>query len=76
MKTMELTEVKNFGIPDEVREFPQGRVEVVNIGGATVGRATLQPGWQWSPYAYHYAVTNHAVGGPGHYHASPAAYHR
>jgi hypothetical protein len=50
MKTMELnaTEVKSFKLPDDVREFPQGRVEVVNVGGATVGRATLQPGWQWS----------------------------
>jgi hypothetical protein len=30
---------KNFGKPDEVREFPKGRVELINIGGATIGRA-------------------------------------
>lgn len=41
-------ELKSFGKPDEVREFPKGRVELVNIGGATIGRATFQPGWKWS----------------------------
>jgi hypothetical protein len=29
-------ELKNFGTPDEVRDFPKGRLEV---GGATIGRA-------------------------------------
>jgi hypothetical protein len=41
-------EVKNFGQPDEVREFPYGRVELITVGGATIGRATLEPGWRWS----------------------------
>lgn len=41
-------ELKNFGTPDEVREFPNGRLELVNIGGATVGRAVFQPGWRWA----------------------------
>jgi hypothetical protein len=41
-------ELKSFGKPDEVREFPKGKVELVKIGNATVGRATLQPGWKWS----------------------------
>jgi len=45
---MNRAESKPFGKPDEVREFPNGRVELVQIGGATVGRATLQPGWRWS----------------------------
>lgn len=50
MKTMELNlvEVKNCGAPDEVREFPLGRLELVRIGGATVGRGTFQPGWHWT----------------------------
>jgi len=38
---------KSFEKPDEVREFPRGRVELVNIGGVTVGRATFEPGWRW-----------------------------
>jgi hypothetical protein len=41
-------ELKAFATPDEVREFPKGRLELVKIGGATVGRAILQPGWSWS----------------------------
>lgn len=41
-------EMKSFGKPDEVREFPKGRVEVIKIGNATIGRATFQPGWKWS----------------------------
>jgi hypothetical protein len=45
---MKKAEVKSFAKPDEVREFPLGRLELVTIGGATVGRATLQPGWRWS----------------------------
>ena len=45
---MKKAEMKSFGKPDEIREFPMGKVEIINIGGATVGRATLQPGWRWS----------------------------
>ena len=45
---MKKAELRNFGTPDEVREFPNGRVELFKIGGATVGRATLEPGWKWS----------------------------
>ena len=44
----EVTEVKNFERPDEVREFPHGRLELVRVGGAVIGRATLEPGWRWS----------------------------
>ncbi len=45
---MEKAEVKSLNVPDEVRAFPKGRLEVVKIGGASVGRATFQPGWRWS----------------------------
>jgi hypothetical protein len=45
---MTAAELKSFGTPDEVREFPLGRLELINIGGATIGRATFQPGWRWS----------------------------
>jgi class 3 adenylate cyclase len=34
--------------PNEVREFPSGRVEIYEIGDAVVGRQTFQPGWRWS----------------------------
>lgn len=41
-------EVKAFAVPDEVREFPKGRLELIKIGGATIGRAVFEPGWRWA----------------------------
>jgi hypothetical protein len=41
-------QLKGFGTPDEVRNFPQGRLELVKIGGATIGRAVFEPGWHWA----------------------------
>ena len=41
-------ELKSFGTPDEVREFPSGRLELVKVGGATIGRAVFEPGWRWA----------------------------
>jgi hypothetical protein len=41
-------EVKSFLQPDEVRTFPKGKLDLVNVGGALVGRAVLEPGWRWS----------------------------
>ncbi len=45
---MQKGELKGFGVPDEVRKFPKGRVELIKIGGATVGRAIFEPGWRWA----------------------------
>ena len=42
------TEHKTFAKPDEIREFPRGRAELVKIGGGEVGRLVFQPGWRWS----------------------------
>jgi uncharacterized RmlC-like cupin family protein len=42
--------LKRFDNPDEVREMPLGRFEIVRIGGLTIGRATYQPGWKWSEH--------------------------
>jgi len=42
------TEHKSFTHPEQTREFPHGRVEIINVGGADVGRMTLNPGWRWS----------------------------
>lgn len=47
-KRMDKAELKSFGKPDEVREFPKGKLELVKIGNATIGRATFMPGWKWS----------------------------
>ena len=42
--------LRRFEQPDEVREFPLGRFELVEIGGMTLGRATYEPGWKWSEH--------------------------
>ncbi len=39
---------KNFAAADEVRTFDKGRMEVITLGDATVGRATFHAGWKWS----------------------------
>ena len=41
-------ESRNFKQPDEVRTFTKGKVELVKLGDAVVGRATFEPGWRWS----------------------------
>ena len=45
---LETTEVKSFKAADEVREFPLGRLELIKVGGATIGRCVFEPGWRWS----------------------------
>ena len=40
--------LKRFETPDEVRVFAKGRLEIVRIGGLTIGRASYEPGWKWS----------------------------
>jgi hypothetical protein len=45
---MDKLEVKSFSKPDEVRTFDKGKVELIKVGGAMIGRATFQPGWKWS----------------------------
>ncbi len=41
-------ERRNLGDSQDVRKFERGQVQVVDLGGVTFGRATLQPGWKWS----------------------------
>ena len=45
---MPATEHRSFTTPDDIREFPNGRAEIVQAGGGEIGRLVLQPGWRWS----------------------------
>jgi len=45
---MARTEAKSFRKPEQVRTFPNGRIELVSHSETTIGRFTLQPGWRWS----------------------------
>jgi mannose-6-phosphate isomerase-like protein (cupin superfamily) len=56
--------LKRFDQPDETRNFPKGKFDLVRIGGMTIGRATYEPGWKWSvdiggPAALTYCTTEH-----------------
>jgi hypothetical protein len=33
--------------PDETRTFEKGKIDLVNLGDVTIGRAVLEPGWSW-----------------------------
>ncbi|HEV2388924.1 MAG TPA: cupin domain-containing protein [Candidatus Acidoferrales bacterium] len=43
--------LKQFEKPDEIKEFEKGKFELVSFAGASLGRATYQPGWRWSEHA-------------------------
>jgi len=51
---------KSLDSPDETRPFEQGtgKLEVVNTDGGVVGRATFEPGWQWSKHVKPIAGTD------------------
>lgn len=68
--TQAMSEAKTFSKPDEVREFPLGRLEIITIGGVTVGRAIFQPGWRWTKSLQPIAKTNSCEAPHFQYHVS------
>jgi len=68
--TAKRAELKSFMKPDEVREFPKGRLELIKIGGATVGRAIFEPGWRWSESVQPIAKTKSCEAPHFQYHVS------
>lgn len=63
-------ELKGFDKPDEVREFPLGKLELINVGGAMIGRATFEPGWKWSTSVQPIAKTESCEAPHYQYHVS------
>lgn len=43
---------KSLDSPEEIRPFHdgKGKLELVNLDSGAVGRATFEPGWQWSKH--------------------------
>ncbi len=68
--TLEQAVLKNFNKPDEVREFPLGKLELLSINGAMVGRAIFQPGWKWSESVQPLAKTKSCEAPHFQYHVS------
>jgi mannose-6-phosphate isomerase-like protein (cupin superfamily) len=67
---MAKSERKGFAAPDETRKFEKGNVELIKIGGGTVGRLTLQPGWRWSTHVKPVAKTEWCEAPHFQYHVS------
>ncbi len=40
--------VRRFDTPDKVLVFDRGRLEVITVGGRTIGKGSYSPGWRWS----------------------------
>lgn len=51
-------EIKSLSSAEQVRSFDKGKVELVNVGGSVIGRATFEPGWKWSICVKPIAKTN------------------
>ena len=45
---MATAEKKSFDAPDQVLKMERAKIDIVEIAGAGVGRATFEPGWKWS----------------------------
>ena len=45
---MATAEQRSFNSPDDTRNFPNGKAEIIKISGSEIGRLTFQPGWKWS----------------------------
>lgn len=70
MTAMTAYEHKSFGNPDEVRSFPSGRLELINVDGGAVGRLVLEPGWRWSEHVKPIAGTEWCEAPHFQYHVS------
>jgi hypothetical protein len=67
---MQQTEHRSFETADEVREFPNGRAEIIKIGGGEVGRLVFEPGWRWSNDVKPIANTESCLAPHFQYHVS------
>jgi len=63
-------ELKSFIAPEEVRRFEKGRVELVKVNGALIGRAVFEPGWRWSTSVKPLAKTDSCEAPHFQYHIS------
>ena len=67
---MQKAESKSLNNPEEVRTFDKGKLELINIGGAVIGRGTFQPGWRWSKSVQHLVKTKSCEAPHFQYHVS------
>jgi len=63
-------DAKSLNSPEEVRSFEKGKIDLIKIGGATVGRAVFEPGWKWSKHVKPIAKTEWCEAPHFQYHIS------
>jgi quercetin dioxygenase-like cupin family protein len=67
---MRTIEIKSLNSPDETRSFERGKLELVKIGGISVGRGIFEPGWRWSKHVKPIAKTKSCEAPHFQYHVS------
>ena len=67
---MKKIEIKSLNSPDEIRTFEKGKIELVNIGGKSIGRAIFEPGWRWSTHVKPIVKTKSCEAAHFQYHVS------
>ena len=70
VKNATKAECKNFGKPFEVREFPKGRLELIKVGDAVIGKGIFEPGWHWAKSVQPIVKTNSCHAPHFQYHVS------
>ena len=45
---MSRLQTKSIGAPDELRQFPNGQLEIYGMDDVVIGRTLFEPGWRWS----------------------------
>jgi len=61
---------KSMNKPEEIRDFPNGKLKLVKLEEVTFGLATFEPGWKWSESMKPTAKTESCQAGHTNYHLS------
>ncbi len=51
MSSTQISKIERKNIdrsPDDTRTFDKGKIQIATVGGETIGRFVLEPGWKWS----------------------------
>ena len=67
---MDKAEHKQLGAPDETLTFDKAKLELYKMADGTVGRLTIEPGWQWSKHMKPVAKTEWCEAPHFQYHVS------
>ena len=61
---------RNFANPENVRQFPNGKLKTISLDEVVVGEFVMQPGWRWSNDVKPLAGTHSCTAPHMQYHVS------